>query len=282
LTDTNGASPRLTLREYMQNATAVYYDIPYSWNASKLTYYPTSEYINLTVSKVTSDNSEIRLTLESNRFPKIELNLPANASTISDIYNINFNFTVTDAESSTLDCDIHLDAVLNQTNASVLNNTLTNFLIEGIGTGTHTWFINCTDTSAGFNISETRTFFVNDTLTPTIEFNPSTTSGTLNQSWIFVNITCSDANKDTVNLNWQGVNETFTYNQNNYYWKNKTYLPYGIYNFYGWCNDTLGNYAETTVRTVVLSDIPPTTYICVLDVGWNEENEMPYVAMGDV
>ncbi|MEM4358254.1 MAG: right-handed parallel beta-helix repeat-containing protein, partial [Candidatus Pacearchaeota archaeon] len=88
---------------------------------------------------------------------QIFLNEPANNTQFNNTQNINFNFTAIDYNSEILNCSIYLDNIQNQTNSSVKNNTLTNFFIQGISYGNHSWFINCTDGVAS-SASEIRIF----------------------------------------------------------------------------------------------------------------------------
>jgi len=121
----------------------------------------------------------------TNTEPQVDLNLPANDTQINNTQNIYFNFTTTDDLSATLSCDIYLDDVLNQTNSSTLNGTLTNFLINGISLGSYNWSVNCTDGSLD-NVSETRFFTTADTALPQITSvsatNITTNSATI--SWL--------------------------------------------------------------------------------------------------
>lgn len=91
--------------------------------------------------------------------PSISLNLPSNNSIFNTTKNVNFNFTATDDSNATFSCGVYLDNVLNQTNSSTVNNTLTNFLINGISKGNHSWYVNCTDGLLS-NVSETRYFTI--------------------------------------------------------------------------------------------------------------------------
>ncbi|MEM4648054.1 MAG: hypothetical protein QXO12_01960 [Candidatus Pacearchaeota archaeon] len=192
-----------------------------------------------------------------NQPPQITLNQPTNNTIFNDTQEINFNFTVTDDQNTTLSCSIYLDDVLNQTNASVQNNTLTNFLIQGISYGNHNWSISCTDGELS-NVSETRYFTINDTIAPNIYFNQNTDeNGTYRKNWIFINITCSDINKDNVILNWNGNNESFDNNIGDIYWENKTGLNDGIYTFYAFCNDSYSNVNQTEIRSITLDTTAP-------------------------
>jgi hypothetical protein len=282
----------------------------------------------------------------------ITLNQPANNTQFNNTQDINFNFTAIDDQNTTLNCSIYLDDTLNQTNNSVQNNTLTNFLITGISYGQHSWYISCTNGSSS-NVSETRYFSINDTqppiitsnfppqqystsstsinfnwtaidnadasllcnLTidgnvnasnigsqnnsatnytvtgfanglhswnvtcwdnasnintsetrnftvdiqaPSIYYNPNTdANGTYSKNWIFVNITCSDLHKDTILLNWNGINESFDNQDGDIYWENKTGLSDGTYTFYAWCNDTAGNSNSTETRAIIIDTTAP-------------------------
>ncbi|MEM1535204.1 MAG: Ig-like domain-containing protein [Candidatus Pacearchaeota archaeon] len=110
--------------------------------------------------------------------PLITLNLPLNNTQFNNTQDISFNFTASDDHNLTLICSIYLDNVLNQTNSSVQNNTLTNFLIEGISYGSHRWHINCSDGSLS-NVSETRLFSIADTLPPIYSNDADNSSGSV-------------------------------------------------------------------------------------------------------
>ncbi|MCW1310049.1 MAG: hypothetical protein QXP04_05125, partial [Candidatus Nanoarchaeia archaeon] len=91
--------------------------------------------------------------------PLINLISPEN-STITTSQNLNFTFIATDDMFTKFTCNIFLDLGLNQTNVSVVNNTLTTFTINGISIGNHTWYIKCRDTAGNLRESEKRTFSI--------------------------------------------------------------------------------------------------------------------------
>ncbi|MCS7134559.1 MAG: M14-type cytosolic carboxypeptidase [Candidatus Pacearchaeota archaeon] len=133
---------------------------PYSWrkNISLLPgQYAAVFYCNDTEGMI-GNSSKIYFTVFMNTAPILILNLPVN-NTIFYMSNVNFNFTAIDYEDNVLSCSIFLDNVLNKTNNSVLNNTLTNFLISGITYGMHTWSVNCSDNNLS-SASELRYFFL--------------------------------------------------------------------------------------------------------------------------
>ena len=95
--------------------------------------------------------------------PVVALNSPAN-NTLTNVSSINFNFIATDETSPTMNCSLYLDGVLNRTNSSTANNTLTVLQINGIGQGAHSWNVTCKD--GNNNIGASNTWFFTVDLTP--------------------------------------------------------------------------------------------------------------------
>ncbi|MEM5772357.1 MAG: hypothetical protein QXO65_02480, partial [Candidatus Aenigmatarchaeota archaeon] len=188
--------------------------------------------------------------------PQITLNLPANNTVFNNIQNINFNFTATDDINQTFSCSIYLDGNLNQTNSSVKNNTLTNFLIQGISYGNHNWYINCTDGELN-NVSETRYFIINDTIPPLIQFvSPTETNGSIiYRNYIQVNVTASDSGSGLKNITIYLYNSTGSLiNSSNStsspLFANFTNLPEGLYYFNATAYDIWNNSNATETRSV--------------------------------
>ncbi|MEM2873973.1 MAG: PGF-pre-PGF domain-containing protein [Candidatus Nanoarchaeia archaeon] len=187
-----------------------------------------------------------------NQAPQITLNQPANNTQFNDTQDINFNFTAIDDQNTTLSCSIYLDDNLNQTNNSVQNNTLTNFLIQGIGYGSHNWSINCTDGELN-NISETRFFSIADTIAPFITIN-SPLNQSYNNTTILLNISATDTNLDEIWYNWNGTNYTYaapiyiTFNE-------------GVNILYAYANDTFGNLNSTFVTFTTDTTAPTVTFV---------------------
>jgi hypothetical protein len=184
--------------------------------------------------KATSNNITSRLNLA----PQIFLNLPANNTQINDTQTWNFNFTETDDLNATANCSIYLDNVWNATNSTVYNNTLTNFQILGMTYGSHNWKVNCSDGRLT-NVSETRYFTINDTISPVIAIiNP--TNITYNNRTLLLNISATDIHLDTIWYDWNGTNYTYT---------TPVYITFaeGSNTLYAWANDTSGNINSTNV-----------------------------------
>ncbi|MEM2173911.1 MAG: hypothetical protein QW199_00300 [Candidatus Pacearchaeota archaeon] len=211
-----------------------------------------------------SNSTETRnVTIYFNQAPQITLNLPENNTQFNNTQDINFNFTATDDLNTTLSCSIYLDSALNQTNNSVQNNTLTNFLISGISYGSHNWSINCTDSELS-NVSETRDFTIADTIAPSINFvSPTETSGsTINRDYIQVNVTASDAGSGLKNITIYLYNSTgnlinSSTSTSSPLFANFTNLPEGTYYFNATAYDNLNNSNSTETRNVTIDTTKP-------------------------
>jgi hypothetical protein len=116
--------------------------------------------------------------------------------------------------------------------------------------GVYYYNVTIRDKSGRSTSTETRKITL-DNQNPSILYNQNTqSSGWLNKDYIFVNITASDTNKNSVWLTWQGSNETFDNSDGNIYWENKTGLSDGTYTFLSGINDSAGNTNTTSQRTV--------------------------------
>lgn len=199
----------------------------------------------------------------TNQAPQITLNLPANNTQFNNTQDINFNFTAVDDYNTTLSCSIYLDNVLNQTNSSTLNNTLTNFLITNIGYGSHSWFVNCSDGSLS-NVSETRYFTIVDTISPTVTFiSPTPANGTVqNVNWVYINVTAVDGQTaiSSCLLEWAGVNESMTMigtGTSVSCYINMTGLNDGSYSYKAYTNDSVNNWGVSETRQVTIDTMAP-------------------------
>ncbi|RLI98837.1 MAG: hypothetical protein DRP06_04580, partial [Candidatus Aenigmatarchaeota archaeon] len=182
----------------------------------------------------------------------ITLNSPPNQTITNDL-SPNFNFTVSGNENS-YDCVLYLNDINKGSNSTTLNNTATIITSSTLSDGVYNWYINCTAGDVE-NQSEIREITI-DSTSPTLFYNPTSTSqGYHLQNWIFINITASDTNKDSVILEWNGTNETFDNSNGDIYWENKTGLLIGKYTIKVYANDTAGNLNITTKRIVDLYNV---------------------------
>jgi hypothetical protein len=148
----------------------------------------------------------------------------------------------------------------NQTNTTPNNAQPNLFQKINLTDGTYAWNVQCNDTATNTAFNNTNYTINIDTTNPNIHYNPNTHKNNTwySQNHIFINITANDNNKDTVTLEWNGINETFNNNQNNLYWENKTGLTDGNYTIRAYINDTAQNENHTTTRQIYLDTTKPT------------------------
>ncbi|MCX6742563.1 MAG: hypothetical protein NTX24_05355 [Candidatus Pacearchaeota archaeon] len=183
--------------------------------------------------------------------PTITHNSPSNNSYYN--YAPYFNGTCTDSGSGFSKIWTNLTEYPTILSSSPYNFTNTSALTE------KGYIVNLSCNDSAGNLASVLFNFTYDKTNPAIAYNPSSTdSGNYSRTWIFVNVSCADTNKNTIVFNWNGTNTTFDSNDGNNYWSNKTTLSDGSYTFYSWCNDSAGNSNGTSVKNVVLDTNAPT------------------------
>ncbi|NOR85256.1 hypothetical protein GQ473_04000, partial [archaeon] len=183
--------------------------------------------------------------------PYVLLNTPSN-NTYFDMQDITFTFTPQDNVAETLNCSLYIDDVLNDTNATSVNNTMTSFDVFGIIEGNHNWSVSCFD-EVGLQNSSLVNNFVVDLTKPSVvlnvpENNTNITSGTV------LDFSITD---DNLNTSWwsnnSGVdNYTFTapFDVDTTGWLDGTvYVNV-------WANDSSGN-VNVSLFLFVIDDTPP-------------------------
>ena len=93
--------------------------------------------------------------------PNVTLFAPDN-NTPFYVNSVDFNFSFTDAASTTADCSLYIDGSAEAENATTQNGTLTTLSLSGIADGTHTWNVSCTNQASLTGWSETRNFSITD------------------------------------------------------------------------------------------------------------------------
>lgn len=96
-------------------------------------------------------------TTTPNQPPVVNLTAPLNNTIFHNQQSINFSYIATDDNDLSFLCTIFLDNVANQSQITQ-NNTATNFTINGIAKGTHSWRVECLD-SGGMNGVSATWFF---------------------------------------------------------------------------------------------------------------------------
>lgn len=131
----------------------------------------------------------------------VNINNPANNT--RDNQQMDVEYTAIDVDNSTISCSLYVDAVLNLTNSSVSNNTLSYFNTT-LTDGVHTFFVRCDD---GDKTNQTASYtFDLDTSAPFIN---SVSPSSLNTT-TFDNFTMNISGNVTDNALWK-VNTTIYY-----------------------------------------------------------------------
>jgi hypothetical protein len=168
-------------------------------------------------------------------------------------------------------------AYINVTSDEGLNQSLlewsgANESMQGSG---QNWFLNKTnlpngnytfrvwgeDYAGNWNVTEERWVYINaseDLVPPLLEFVPPTPDNAsfVSATSVTINVSHVEDNPDTLVLNWNGVNETYSYSGSSTA-ITKT-VTEGTYTYYVWANDTLGYSSQTETRTFTVDTTPPT------------------------
>jgi len=204
--------------------------------------------------------------------PTISIISPAN-ETLTSNPNVSINYLVVDYDNETVSCTLFFDGVNESFDNAVLNNTTSNFNMDNVSDGLHTYWINCSDgIFSNESLSQAITI---DTTPPGVWFkNTTDESGTYAKDWIFIGAVAEDWQSPIDNF-WWDVNITLFNPPNGTGngsisqppscggggptppWtmpcnQNKTNLSDGIYVFTAYANDTAGNLNWTETRTVIL------------------------------
>ena len=178
--------------------------------------------------------------------PIVVLNLPSPGFRTTSS-SIDFNYTPYDPIDIT-NCSIYLDGAFNDSNSSILKNTLNNFTINGIAEGAHNWTVNCSDSDGNWNWSLPRTFY-RDISPPNISLqSPANESGLdRNQaviifSWLAIDaldnsLTCDVTIDGIVRINHKPVSSNISASDS----VSSAVIGTGWHAWNATCWDTLGN-----------------------------------------
>jgi len=180
-------------------------------------------------------------------YPTIDLNLPSNTST-SPTGDLNFNFTADDTYDSTLDCNLTIEGIIEDT-FTATSGDLTNRLINGLTDGTKRWNVTCSDDAGHTNTSST--WIVNVSEAPTVALNTANETF-FEESAINLTYTPSDnTNLSSCSIYLNGAfnksNETLILNnQPNNFTLNS--LLDGTYTWFVNCSDFAGLEGQSETR----------------------------------
>ncbi|MFH1649723.1 MAG: CARDB domain-containing protein [Candidatus Woesearchaeota archaeon] len=175
---------------------------------------------------------------------------------------ITFNWTVTDAVSSSLLCDLYVDGSLNKSDVTSQSGQVTNWTVGGFSVSSHTYYVNCTDDALNYNASSVRTFNVTDTA-PSVNLIWPSTGYTNPLTSINLTYYPTDNNGlSNCTLILDGANNltepVINNSENNIF--ALTGLQEKLYNWTVRCVDTGGlNATAAPVRTFIIDASPPNT-----------------------
>ena len=127
--------------------------------------------------------------------------------------------------------------------------------------GNYTFRVWGQDYAGNWNLTEERWVYINasvDLVPPLLGFLPPTPDNAsfVSDTSVVINVSHVEDNPDTLKLNWNGVNETYSYSGS--YTAIPKSVTDGAYTYYVWANDTLGYSSQTETRTFTVDTIPPT------------------------
>jgi hypothetical protein len=191
--------------------------------------------------------------------PAVSLSSPVNGYNTTQS-TITFQFTATDLYYSTTSCGLYIDSALQAANSSTQSGVATSLTASSIAEGSHTWFVNCTDSSGNYNATPSRSFIV-DSSAPAITHVRPTESQIVGYS-VVLDVDITDSNlpvdKATYQLrNASGLVESGNLTAPDYQktW-NSSLVADGAYTFNVTANDTLGNTRISIINFTVDNSAP--------------------------
>ncbi len=190
-------------------------------------------------------------------YPAVTINSPLNQT-----YNTNsilFNVTATDG-SDVDSCWYSLTAGSYNYSMAETNPPEWDDTNSSMTQGSHTVNFYCNDSYNNLNDTEQETFFI-DSIIPLVDFTTGTedNSTTHSRDWIFVNVTVTETNEDTITFSL--YNSTDIVNQTLYTDSTRTInwtgLPNEKYYYNVTINDTAGNSNSTETKTIILDTEGP-------------------------
>ena len=200
--------------------------------------------------------------------PVINITSPSNNTRSNQPLDIEY--LVTDTDNSTSDCDLYVNNVLNQTDNSVTNNTLSFFNVS-VSNGLYSYYLNCTDGeyvvvsgTYKFNFDDGDPFILSES--PNV-FNTTTFSG--NTMNVFGNVSNINLSNVTVNIYYPNStlfyrNETLSFGDPTFHeWNwifNTTTEPNGAWSMNIYAEDWIPNSDEVDISFTVANCVAD--YVC--------------------
>ena len=188
---------------------------------------------------------------------------------------LDFNYTIT----STIDinnCKLYINNILNKTDNNISTGIIQTFIVEPFGSGSYSWYVECTDINNNTGSSVERNFILS--IPPTLNYYNLTPIFPVTESTIQLNGTCTDTDVgDTLNVTWSVyindventtlsgskivVNNTqteLTTITSNYFVKDD------IVNATFYCTDGIGSSSIANVQRTIQNTVPVVNYASVV------------------
>jgi len=178
--------------------------------------------------------------------PQIEIIFPKNETYATN--DVDLKYSIID-NGDVDSCWYSVDSGSNSSLSDCKNIT-----IASLSEGMHTISIHGNDTAGNEN-SKIISFSIDRAGPEIVIITPAVDNEIIGVNYAFINISL-DEEGDTCLLEWNGVNESMSRDDTNYY-KNKTTLFDDTYTFLIWCNDTYGNKNKSDLRTIIVDTKSP-------------------------
>ncbi|MFW6449953.1 MAG: Ig-like domain-containing protein, partial [Nanoarchaeota archaeon] len=189
--------------------------------------------------------------------------------------SINFNWTATDNLADEMKCDLIINEEINESAIKSVNDTYTNYTVDNIEQGQHSWSVNCTDDAGNSNQSAVYDFTV-DTTNPPIELYKPIDETYFAITNVTFNWTATDNIAEEIKCDLiinDSVNETLIENNNTVFEHKVTNLAEGYHNWSVNCTDDAGNFNETETRIFGVDTTDPVTQITSPEEGSWQNSE---------
>jgi len=240
----------LTTNNYTATTLA---DGVWYWHVKAITSYENSSYTN-----------HRTLTIDTTA-PTVNAVTPAN-NNFTNVNQPNFYFNFTDSISPNASCVLYVGASAYGSNATVINNTLTNITANSaITSGTYSWNVTCADVAGNSQGSAARTITV-DTTAPSVNaLVPADNNFTnVNQPNFYFNFTDSLSPNSScvlyVGSTAYGINSSVLNNTLSNLTANASILD-GSYSWNVTCADVAGNSQGSAARTITIDTTAPAVNI---------------------
>lgn len=208
----------------------------------------------------------ISMTLVSGTISAFTITSPANNSNTSDT-TPNIVFTAVSDLNATFSCNVVINGSNMGINASTANNTETTITCNQTlpSDGLYEVTVSCTDCNG--TVASTTYEFNLDTVSPVLTLNsPTTTTGSYDQEWIYINVSAVDADRGLHSINITLYNSTGsvinqTTNTSSPAVWNMTTIPDGTYYLNVTANDTVGNEGNSETYTIIIDTTDPVNSI---------------------